>query len=285
MKLINRVKSRQRSNAITKLTHELFSDFEINMSDDQLFNSDAYVNFDDKHISMHLANELSELDFVRQCVSVFHEYRHIQQRSDEYLCANELACIGACDSYYMNDISYHSNPREIDAEHFGIVKTYDFLCKTENKKLISDMPENLIVNYVNDRLNSRYKYFIQADVVSSVDDIDDLFENAYELTKVEPRYFDVYRSRNDIAIKYLYNEQSAIYNDWRQCKNPIQQDAVLAASTLHLRPVLESNRCLSDDVLLLKQQFDNDDIRKKRILQADNLCDDILLSERQDEFE
>lgn len=279
------VKSRQRSQLIKALAHKLFLDFDIDMSNRNLFNTDTYINIDDKCLSMRLPTKLSEAEFVERCVVMFHEQRHIQQRADEYLSVNEVACIGACGSYYINEMSYYSNPREIDAERFGIVGAYDFLSSIECQKLISDTPDNLIVNYVNDKLNSEYKYFIQADVVQSVDDIDDLFENAYELTKAEPRYFDVYRSRNDIAIKYLYNEQSAIYNDWKQCKNPIQQDAVLAASTLHLQPVLESNRCLSDDVLLLKQQFDNDDIRKKRILQADNLCDDILLSERQDEFE
>lgn len=282
--LQNMVKSRQRSQSIKALAYKLFSDFEIDTSDRNLFNADAYINIDNKRLSMRLPTKLSEVEFVERCVAMFHEQRHIQQRTDEYLSVNDVACIGAYNSYYINEISYYSNPREIDAEHFGIVGAYDFLDSIECQKLISDTPDNLIVNYVNDKLNSEYKYFIRADVVQSVDDIDDLFDAAYKSTKVEPRYFDVYRSRNDVAIKYLYNEQPEIYDDWRQCKNPVRQDVVLAASTFHLQPALKSNRCLSDDVLQLKQQFDDDNIHKKRVLQADNLCDNILSSEQQDEF-
>lgn len=120
--------------------------------------NDAFVNkLGDKTLYIKDGNFVAALD------TLFHESRHLKCKLLSYENCNKtfdekvlLNCTSlASANYNYYNMNYLDMPFEIDAEQFGINKSYSFLYET------CEIPaaEKVVLNYVNDRINLEYRHF------------------------------------------------------------------------------------------------------------------------------
>ena len=118
---------------------------------------------------------------------------------NHYIAINCLACKENLDYYTLN---YNSSPYEIDAEQAAIMSTYLFL----RKEFPDSQYEQLILNYVNDRCaEGNYKIKPIKDGYKSIKDVNIAFNQAFEKSKFDERFFDI-QSSDEISMFLKDNE-------------------------------------------------------------------------------
>lgn len=209
-------------------------------------------------------------DFVRTLVAFFHENRHARnvitgfhacrdnKKDDYYIAINCLACKENLDYYTLN---YNSSPYEIDAEQAAIMSTYLFL----RKEFQDSQYEQLILNYVNDRCaEGNYKIKPIKDGYKSIKDVDIAFNQAFEKSKFDERFFDI-QSSDEISMFLKDNE------NWLDVERKIEKmnelnedfdaigfkrDEMLASVTLYLHPECQNKiYAIQNDILSPKNVF------------------------------
>jgi hypothetical protein len=100
---------------------------------------------------------------------MYHETAHCLQKNSLFresdldeLATNQLIQEIACRdnyNYYYDDGNYRVNASEIQAEQYGIVSAYEYLCD-EFKHVDDKDLESIIVSIVNDKMKNS-SYFIE----------------------------------------------------------------------------------------------------------------------------
>ncbi len=131
--------------------------------------------------------KISDKVFVTVILNMYHEKAHCIQKNELFRqthldadAANqliqEIACMDNHD-YYFNNGNYKINANEIQAEHYGIMNAYKYLCD-EFPKINPVDHEHLILDIVNDKmLNSTY--FVSSPTpFKSLSEVEKAFDDA-----------------------------------------------------------------------------------------------------------
>ena len=185
--------------------------------------------------------EINNYDYINILVSIFHEREHLNQQKqiksilkneNSYdLLFNQIAFLVSYCGYYSPQISlnnYFSNIREIKAEYAGIMNAYEYLSNNYSDSFAQD----LIFAYVANRCCDPYFIKIK-DWITSIDEIDELFNKAYEKALTEPKQYISGYEDKDEAIKEGLSISPDFIKDFNNFANPDDQDKILTA--LYLR--------------------------------------------------
>lgn len=127
-----------------------------------------------------------EDDFAEVILNMYHAYCHYIQRNDVFNKSNLDWCWRHQFIFHiksLRDPEYYSstywiNLNEIQAEYYGIVSTYEYLC-SEFPDVDPQFHEAVVFHIVNTRMQ-KFEYFINSDILfSSLADIKKSFEVAY----------------------------------------------------------------------------------------------------------
>lgn len=188
---------------------------------------------------------ISDEDFINVILNMYHEQMHCIQKnqlfreynSDESIKAQaiqEIACMDNSD-YYFNDGNYLINANEIQAEHYGIMKTHDYLCESfswvDPKQL-----ETIVLNVVNDKMQTSSYFVNQSEPFTSLSEVEDAFDEAYAASFETKRcYFVKARSTHDVVKKFMQENPEA-EDVYLSTSDPLEQDKCVAAINLRLHP-------------------------------------------------
>lgn len=237
---------------ILKLLKDIFIKEKIKdytlVLDKKLHIGNSYLeNYYDTNKEMHIGvkelkgvfnRDVSDKLLVKAVISIYHEIRHYYQQLDffeKYKCVNDerikeffynyLACLESSNGYYLTPHNYYNNPREIEAEYIGVIKAYNYLCIIYLEKEV----ENLIVNYINAKID--YQYFIHINnPVSSIQEIDIIFKNTINSCRQKKRIYDVNCINEDKSIKYIQSINDDFVLQVNDINNGILQDELIAGA-------------------------------------------------------
>ena len=196
-------------------------------------------------------------DFARILINTYHEHMHCIQKNrifkQEHLDENsmnqmiqEIACMYSHD-YYLNGNNYRFNANEIQAEQYGIESAYEYLCD-EFPDVPADQLESIIVDIVNEKAHMT-SYFIKDKQYASVDEILSAFDDAYDKSFMETRFYPVNippENTEDPVRRYIISHtdtRAAYLNCLSDDNTPrgLKQDRCVASVCMKLYPAIEKN--------------------------------------------
>ena len=184
--------------------------------------------------------KIPDENFVNVIINVYHEYSHYLQQTKIYtqISSNkslqhqilqQLACVKNNDYYWNN---YLINAEEIQAEKYGIINTYDYLCD-EFPNISKQTLEQLIVETVNHKI-TKYNYFIKTPC-DTLQEIQQAFDKVYIKSFQTERIFNPDRQSNiNNPIKPFMNSHPETIETYRRTKTPFKQDKCLATINMHI---------------------------------------------------
>ena len=207
-----------------------------------------------KDSSSFLAQSVSDQNFARVIVNIFHEATHCEQKTvmfqkdnptqnDINQALSDLAC-RRNKNYYMYSGNYYNNPNEVHAEYQGIMGAYDYLCKAF-PYIDKKQHERIVLNVVNCKAKTG-SYFIgvangrQVVFYNSLKRVQCDFEKAYNNSfTCERKYNTTNHSNPDDVGRY-----TATHKDAREVcleqKTGVDKDRVIAAINCYLHPEYQS---------------------------------------------
>lgn len=191
------------------------------------------------------SNSVLDCDFARVVLNMYHETAHCLQKNSLFresdldeLATNQLIQEIACRdnyNYYYDDGNYRVNASEIQAEQYGIVSAYEYLCD-EFKHVDDKDLESIIVSIVNDKMKNS-SYFIEGyDDFHSVKEIEDAFEKAYDDSFTKDRWYFVERKNTQDCVKKYMQEHPEAKEVYLSLHDPLEKDRCIAAINLQLHP-------------------------------------------------
>ena len=200
---------------------------------------------------------ISDTDFAKIIINMYHEHMHCIQKNNlfkqEHLDENsmnqmiqEIACMYSHD-YYLNGSNYRFNANEIQAEQYGIESAYEYLCD-EFPDVPADQLESIIVDIVNEKAHIT-SYFIKDKQYASVDEILSAFDDAYDRSFAETRFYPVnipLEDTEDPVRRYIISHtdtKAAYLNCLSGDDMPrgLKQDRCIASVCMKLYPAIEKN--------------------------------------------
>ena len=210
----------------------------------------------DSILHMH-SPRVSDHDFARVLINTYHEQMYCFQKNNifkqEHLDENsmnqmiqEIACMYSND-YYLNGSNYRFNANEIQAEQYGIESAYEYLCD-EFPDVPTEQLESIIVGIVNEKAHMT-SYFIKDKQYASVDEILSAFDDAYDKSFTETRYYPVnipLENTKDPVRRYIISHtdtKAAYLNCLSDDDIPrgLKQDRCVASVCMKLYPAIEKN--------------------------------------------
>lgn len=174
---------------------------------------------------------------VQFSIAAFHELRHVDnaqncykdvtgdKQIDSVLLFNYLAKHNNPD-YYVKNNNYTKNVIEIDAEHYGVMSAYEYMC-SKFSNVDEYYIEYALVNYINDRLQQRngfegvpYQIKDKSVLLGSIKDVDEAFDKAMKdaISGVSDDYKKIYmigRSNDETAKLIAFDRQDDKWHDVR----------------------------------------------------------------------
>lgn len=188
---------------------------------------------------------VSDEDFVNVVLNIYHEQMHCLQKNqlfresdlDNFTKAQviqEIACMDNPD-YYFNDGNYLINANEIQAEQYGIMEAYSYLCD-KFPDIDSKQLETIILNVVNGKMQAASYFVNRSEPFTSLSEVEDVFDEAYAASfETKRRYFVKARSTNDVVKKFMQENHKA-EDVYLSISDPLEQDKCVAAINLRLHP-------------------------------------------------
>ena len=209
---------------------------------------------------------VSDEDFAKVVLNMYHEQCHCIQKNDMFRknrldgtemrqLMQEVACRENPD-YYINDGNYTINSNEIQAEYYGIISTYEYLC-SEFPDVDPQFHEDILVNIVNDKtLNSTY--FIKSmEPFSSLSEIETAFDKVYDDSfDKKCTYFVNSRNTGDCVKKYMQSHKDA-------------KDTYLGSAD-----AFSQDKCVSTINLMLHSSWQKDYVSLKSLSVYSKLSDE-----------
>lgn len=195
---------------------------------------------------------IPDQNFIQTIVNIYHETQHYYQITQTFQSDNptktdvaQTLCAIACQNnphYYLDNGNYFKNPNEIEAEYYGIMNTYEYLCDTF-PNIDKNIHEQLMVNFVNQK-SEQYSYWIHHSndkQFTSLFEIEQAFDKAYDNSFEQKRTYFTLQSRdyNDEARQYIQKNLDIIdiYNNQ---PNGTSQDKIIASINCHLHSDLQN---------------------------------------------
>lgn len=172
-------------------------------------------------IKVGFSRYVSDLNFTRVVVSLYHEYRHLYNASvgyqgvtdnpdDDILLSLSYLAKQGNEGYYLD--GYSKCLYEIDAEYSGVDDAYDYL-----KSMFPEKADKMICEYVNWRVDNS-TYFISPEQrgnekFRSIGEIDASFEKAFDEAKVAKKYYRDVCKKSDEVMKLLVRPEWKPFHD------------------------------------------------------------------------
>lgn len=185
---------------------------------------------------------VSDFLFVQSVINMYHEQMHCLQRNnlfkqptvDKRQLVQEIACRGNYD-YYFRDGNYTINANEIQAEQYGIMQTYDYLC-SEYDDIDSKYHEKLLVDIVNNKMNSSSYFIKNHDDFTSLQEIIDAFDDAYDASFSQKRMYYVNNKDTKDCVKQYMQSHDDAKNVYLSLTDSLEKDKCVASINLKLHP-------------------------------------------------
>ena len=258
------------ANNISNVTHvpyELFNESSINISGGTHTDNNGYATSVSinttiiqcaKRTPKHFLNPtVSDTDFAKIIINMYHEHMHCIQKNQIFKqehpdensmnqMIQEIACMYSND-YYLDGSNYRFNANEIQAEQYGIESAYEYLCD-EFPDIPTDQLESIIIDIVNEKAHMT-SYFIKDKQYASVDEILSAFDDAYDKSFTETRYYPVnipLENTEDPVRRYIISHtdtKTAYLNCLSDDDIPrgLKQDRCIASVCMKLYPAIEKN--------------------------------------------
>lgn len=194
----------------------------------------------------HFMNPLvSDTDFAKVVLNMYHEQCHCIQKnylfrlddmdeSSKKQLIQEIACRKNPD-YYKKNGNYSINASEIQAEQYGILHAYDYLCK-EFPDVNVKQHERILVDIVNEKMQN-FTYFVCSDKpFTSLQEVEDAFDKAYDKSFIENRTYFVENMKTEDAVKTYMQTHRDAKKVYLKAKDALEQDKCIAAINLKLHP-------------------------------------------------
>lgn len=211
-----------------------------------------------KRTVKHFLNPtVSDTDFAKIIINMYHEHMHCVQKNNIFKqehpdensmnqMIQEIACMYSHD-YYLNGSNYRFNANEIQAEQYGIESAYEYLCD-EFPDIPVNQLESIIVDIVNEKAHMT-SYFIKDKQYASVDEILSAFDDAYDKSFMETRFYPVNippENTEDPVRRYIISHtdtRAAYLNCLSDDDIPrgLKQDRCIASVCIELYPAIEKN--------------------------------------------
>ena len=247
----------------------------------------------------HVINPyISDKVFATVILNMYHEHMHCIQKNDLFRqkhmdpytsnqLVQEIACMDNHD-YYFDNGNYKINANEIQAEQYGIINAYQYLCD-EFPEINPTDHEHIILDIVNDKmLNSTY--FVSSPTpFKSLSEVEKAFDDAYDNSFTKKRTYMVNSSNTHDAVKLFMREHPEAKESYLNADSPLEQDRCIAAINLKLHPEwLEAYPALSDMDLsyenIIKKPYQQ--TQASHIKKIHSMFGDVLADHRSDnEFE
>ena len=249
---------------------------------------------------LHLSKnniKISDKVFATVILNMYHEKAHCIQKNELFrqkhmdpYTANqliqEIACMDNHD-YYFDNGNYKINANEIQAEHYGIMNAYQYLCKEFPDVDRSDH-ENLILDIVNDKmLNSTY--FVNSPTpFKSLSEVEKAFDDAYDVSFTKTRLYMVNSSNTHDTVKLFMREHPDAKEAYLNADSPLDQDRCIASINLKLHPEwFKAYPSLSDMDLSYENVIEKpyQQMQASRIERIHSMFGDVLADDNQtDEY-
>ena len=189
--------------------------------------------------------EVSDDVFARIILNMYHEKSHCYQKNELFRQSHfnvqeennqlvqEIAC-RASDEYYEGCSNYRFNASEIRAERDGIVGAYKYLCN-EFPDVNEKEHERIILNIVNDKMMNLSYFVKQSKPFTSLQEVEDAFDNAYDNSFMQKRRFIMEREPKD-PVKIFMNDHEDAKEMYCTESIAVKQDKYIAAIALKLHP-------------------------------------------------
>ena len=214
-----------------------------------------YASDGESHLSKRDV-EVSDDVFARIVLNMYHEKSHCHQKNELFKQSHfnsqeecnqllqEIAC-RASDDYYDGCGNYQLNAGEIRAERDGIVGAYKYLRK-EFPNIDEKEHECIILDIVNDKMRKSSYFVKQAELFTSLQEVLDAFDDAYDKSFTEKRIFKMEKKPKD-PVKAFMNEHEDAMEMYFKAPTAVEQDRCIAAIALELHPEwLEQYPALKD---------------------------------------
>lgn len=190
-------------------------------------------------------NNISDELFALSTINVYHEKMHCLQRnclfrqsdltnSASNQLVQEVACRENYD-YYFRDGNYTMNASEIQAEQYGIVKSYEYLCSVF-VDIDSRYHEKLLVDVVNNKMNSSSYFIKNHDDFTSLQEIIDAFDDAYDASFSQKRMYYVNNKDTKDCVKQYMQSHDDARNVYLSLTDSLEKDKCVASINLELHP-------------------------------------------------
>lgn len=194
--------------------------------------------------------------FVQVVLNMYHEKSHCHQKNElfrqfhfnsqeEYnQLVQEIAC-NASHEYYNGCSNYRFNASEIRAERDGIVGAYEYLCD-KFPNIDEKEHEHIVLNIVNDKMMNSSYFVRQSNPFTSLQEVEDAFDEAYDNSFTKKRTFLMEREPKD-PVKIFMNDHEDAKEMYCTESIATEQDKYIAAIALKLHSEwLESYPALQD---------------------------------------
>lgn len=225
--------------------------------------------------------KISDEMFVWVILNMYHENAHCVQKNELFRQSNldgharnqlvqEIAC-NASYKYYGGESNYRLNASEIQAEKEGILGAYEYLCNgfpdVDKKE-----HEHIVLNIVNDKMMNSSYFVKQSKPFTSLQEVEDAFDKAYDNSFTKKRTFLMEREPKD-PVKIFMNDHEDAKEMYCTESIAVKQDKYIAAIALKLHPEwLELYPALQDMDLsyenVIAKQYREREERKNHVLHA-----------------
>ena len=241
--------------------------------------------------------KISDKVFTTIVLNMYHEKAHCIQKNDLFRqthldadAANqltqEIACMDNHD-YYFDNGNYKINANEIQAEHYGIMNVYKYLCNEFTKINPADH-EHIILDIVNDKMMNS-TYFVSSEKpFRSLSEVEKAFDDAYDISFVKKRTYMVNSSNTHDVVKLFMREHPEAKEAYLNADSPLEQDRCIASINLKLHPKwIEAYSALSDMDLSYENIIEKpyQETQASRIERIHSMFGDVLANDNQtDEY-
>lgn len=232
---------------------------------------------------------ISDEDFVNVIINIYHERDHCVQKNkifkkdklnelEQAQLIQEIACLDN-EPYYTGDSNYKTNANEIQAEHYGIMNAYNYLCKTFSDSDPKQL-ESIILDIVNDKMMNASYFVEQSEPFKSLQEVNQAFDAAYESSFTKRRIYRV-NVKTDDDVKAFVRSHPEASDVYLSLSDPLEQDKFIAAINLEVHPEWREfypalkHIDLSYETIVLRPYREMQKTMQKRVQSACDICSNI----------
>lgn len=257
-----KISNRQALNKLIKWAESYLGDARASVNiyfDNVLSNHNGYIKYgkngeyDEIIIKTPLSSsslfnrykQISDADFVKTGVTLFHELAHYAQNKSEDT-AEEIR-ISDLSKYHNNNYYYscwNNLPHEINAEYIGVMSMWNVL-----EDEYPNVADKLMLDYLSDRASANYMIQLPDEGFQTKEQVELFFEAAYETAvngprKLPPEFLHFEDEVPDLLTDEYHNMSSGyvlVANRLLSTNPGSITDKMMASLVAHLHPELQAS--------------------------------------------